>query len=150
MSIEVRPVRIPERLGVPEAAELEAYATLGFSLERYNWGHDHFAETAAELLAIQRNDAHRGRVLFGAWDGDAMVGMSGLGWERDAEAETVELISVARRSSDTRTTPTRGSPPTPSVDRHCVRPTVTPNSRHPLPRRVSPQRTATRSPSSSG
>lgn len=91
MSIEVRPVRIPERLGVPEAAELEAYATLGFTLERANWEHDHFAETPAELLAMHRNDAHRGRVFFGAWDGDTLVGRSGLGWERAAEAETVEL-----------------------------------------------------------
>lgn len=91
MSIEVRPVRVPERLGVPEAAELEAYAMLGFTLERANWDHDHFAETPAELLAMHRNDAHRGRVFFGAWDGDTLVGRSGLEWERDAEAETVEL-----------------------------------------------------------
>lgn len=91
MSIEVRPVRIPERLGVPDAAELEAYAKLGFDLERANWGHDHFAESAAELLAVQRNDVHRGRALFGAWDGDAMVGISRLEWERDVEAETVEV-----------------------------------------------------------
>lgn len=91
MSIEVRRVRIPERLGVPEAAELEAYATLGFSLARATWGHDHFAETAAELLAMQRNDAHRGQALIGAWEGDAMVGISRLEWERDVEAETVEL-----------------------------------------------------------
>jgi GNAT superfamily N-acetyltransferase len=91
MSIEVRPARMPERLGVPEAAELEAYAALGFSLARDTWGHDHFAETAAELLAMQRNDAHRGQALLGAWDGDAMVGISRLEWERDVEAETVEL-----------------------------------------------------------
>ena len=60
MPIEIRPSVVPERLGTPEAAEFEGYAALGFELERANWGHDHFAETAAELLGRHRNDLHRG------------------------------------------------------------------------------------------
>ena len=91
MSIDVRPVPVPNALGTPGAAEFEACAALGFRLERGNWGHDHFAETAAELLGRHRNDTHRGHAWFGAWDGDTMIGRSGLGWERDAEAATVEL-----------------------------------------------------------
>ncbi len=91
MSVEIRRVPVPDRLGGTDAAEFEAYATLGFELERANWGHDHFAETAGELLGLHHNDTHRGRAAFGAWDGDAMIGRCGLGWERDESAETVEL-----------------------------------------------------------
>ncbi|WP_448810331.1 GNAT family N-acetyltransferase [Agromyces bauzanensis] len=91
MSVEIRPVPVPERLGTPDAAEFEAYAALGFALERATWGHDDFAETAEQLLGIHRHDGHRGRALLGAWDGGTLVGRAGLGWERDATAETVEL-----------------------------------------------------------
>ncbi|MFD4420307.1 GNAT family N-acetyltransferase [Agromyces sp. NPDC058484] len=91
MSIEIRRVPVPEALGTPEAAEFEAYAAIGFELERANWGHDHFAETAAELLGLQHNDAHRGRALVAAWEDAVMVGRAALGWERDAGATTVEL-----------------------------------------------------------
>ncbi|RZS66008.1 acetyltransferase (GNAT) family protein [Agromyces ramosus] len=91
MSIEIRPVPVPRELGTPEARDFEAYAALGFELERANWGHDHFAETAAELLGFHRNDAHRGRLLIGAFDGDAIIGRSGLGWERDEASATVEI-----------------------------------------------------------
>ncbi|HET8778968.1 MAG TPA: GNAT family N-acetyltransferase [Agromyces sp.] len=90
MAVEIRPVLVPHALGTDEAAELEACAALGFQLERANWGHDHFADTATQLLAIHRNDVHRGHALLGAWDGDTMVGRSGLGWERD-NGTTVEL-----------------------------------------------------------
>ena len=91
MSIEVRRIAVPRQLDTPEAREFEAYAALGFELERANWGHDHFAETAAALLGLHRNDTHRGRAAFGAWDGDALVGRSGVGWERESGAATVEL-----------------------------------------------------------
>ena len=90
MAVEIRPVLVPHALGTDEAADLEACAALGFQLERANWGHDHFADTATQLLAIHRNDVHRGRALLGAWDGDTMVGRSTLGWERD-NGTTVEL-----------------------------------------------------------
>jgi GNAT superfamily N-acetyltransferase len=89
--VVVRPVSVPRQLGTAEAADFEACAALGFRLERANWGHDHFADTAAELLAQQHNDAHRGHAWFGAWDGDTMIGRAGLGWERHAGASTVEL-----------------------------------------------------------
>ena len=91
MTVEVRPVRVPDALGTPEATDFEAYAALGFELERVNWGHDHFAESAVELLGLHRNDVHRGRVLFGAWDGSTLVGRTGIGWERDESAATVEV-----------------------------------------------------------
>ncbi|MFC9559483.1 GNAT family N-acetyltransferase [Agromyces sp. NPDC056965] len=90
-AVEIRRVRVPHLLGTPEAADFEACAALGSELERANWGHDHFAESAAEMLGRHRNDAHRGHALFGAWDGDMMVGRAGLGWERDPEAATVEF-----------------------------------------------------------
>ena len=90
MNVDIRPIRVPASLGTPGSVEFEACAALGFQLERANWGHDHFAETATQLLAVHHNDVHRGRALLGAWDGDALVGRSGLGWERDNGA-TVEL-----------------------------------------------------------
>lgn len=91
MTVEVRPVEVPSALGTPEASDFEAYAGLGFELERANWGHDHFAESAVELLGRHRNDVHRGRALFGAWDGATLVGRSGIGWERDEHAATIEV-----------------------------------------------------------
>ncbi|WP_139416874.1 GNAT family N-acetyltransferase [Agromyces laixinhei] len=91
MNVDIRPILVPTSLGAPDSADLEACAALGFQLERANWGHDHFAESAAELLGRHRNDVHRGHALFGAWDGDTMVGRASLGWERDEEAATVEL-----------------------------------------------------------
>lgn len=91
MTVDIRRVLVPSALGTPEAVEFEACAALGFELERAAWGHDHFAESATELLGRHRNDTHRGHALYGAWDGDTMVGRSGLGWERDAGAATVEF-----------------------------------------------------------
>ena len=92
MPIEIRRLAVPERLGTPEAADFEAYAALGFELERANWGHDHFAETAAELLGRHRNDRPP-RVTLCSARGTAttMVGRCGLGWERDERAATVEF-----------------------------------------------------------
>lgn len=91
MTVDIRPVPVPRSLGTPEAAEFEACAALGYRLERANWGHEHFAYSAAELLAAHRNERHRGHAWIGAWDGDMMVGRAGLEWERDADATTVEL-----------------------------------------------------------
>ena len=91
MTVDIRPVPVPRSLNTPEAAEFEACAALGFRLERASWGHEHFAESAAELFARHRNDAHRGHAWIGAWEGATIVGRAGLGWERDPEASTVEL-----------------------------------------------------------
>ncbi|MEF3404098.1 GNAT family N-acetyltransferase [Agromyces sp. CCNWLW203] len=91
MTVEIHEVPVPAALGTPEARQFEACAALGFRLERANWGHDHFAESAAELLGRHRNDTHRAHALLGAWDGDVLVDRAGLGWERDAAAATVEL-----------------------------------------------------------
>ena len=91
MPIEIRRVAVPERLGTPGAGDFESYAALGFELERANWGHDHFAETAAELFGRHRNDVHRGHAVYGAWDDGTMVGRCGLDWERDERATTVEF-----------------------------------------------------------
>lgn len=45
MSVEIRPVPVPDALGTREASAFEEYADLGSQLERANWGHDHFADT---------------------------------------------------------------------------------------------------------
>ncbi|WP_136709429.1 GNAT family N-acetyltransferase [Agromyces sp. H66] len=91
MSVEVRPIPVPHALGTPDSAEFEAYADLGFALERANWGHDHFADSAARLLAMHRHAAGRGHAEFAAWDGAVIVGRAGLAWELTAGSETVEL-----------------------------------------------------------
>lgn len=91
MPIDIRPVPVPDALGRPAAREFESCAELGYRLERANWGHEDFAYSAAELLARQRNDGHRGHTWIGAWDGNTMIGRAGLDWERDADATTVEL-----------------------------------------------------------
>jgi GNAT superfamily N-acetyltransferase len=91
VDVEIRPVTVPERLGTLEAVEFEASAAVGAQLERENWGHEHFADTAAQMLARRRNDTHRGYALFGAWEGETMIGRTSIGWEREADASTVEL-----------------------------------------------------------
>jgi GNAT superfamily N-acetyltransferase len=88
---DIRPVTVPERLGTPEAVEFEASAAVGIQLERANWGHGDFADTATQMLARRQNDTHRGYALFGAWEGETMIGRASLGWEREADASTVEL-----------------------------------------------------------
>lgn len=91
MSVEIRPVPVPGALGTREAGAFEEYADLGSRLERANWGNDHFADTADRLLAAHRNGTRRGHAFLAAWDGPTMVGRSGLSWERDGGAETLEL-----------------------------------------------------------
>ncbi|MEV1130125.1 GNAT family N-acetyltransferase [Agromyces sp. NPDC049794] len=91
MSVEISPVPVPDALGTRKARAFETYAALGSELERANWGHDHFADTAERLLAVHRNGTRRGHAFLAAWDGPTMVGRSGLSWERDDGAETIEL-----------------------------------------------------------
>ncbi|GAA1773092.1 GNAT family N-acetyltransferase [Agromyces lapidis] len=96
MSVEIRPITLPERLGTPEAVEFERYAALATDIEVERWGDDRFADTPAEMLSMYRDDDYEIRRAFAAWDGDACVGRS-ISWgERDAAAESgIVIVEVA-------------------------------------------------------
>jgi GNAT superfamily N-acetyltransferase len=91
VAIELRPVRVPERLGTPEAAEFEAYADLVGAVEESVWGHRRFAYEAPELLPMFRDDRYTGRQAFAAWSDGRCVGHAHVLWEQDGGARTAEI-----------------------------------------------------------
>jgi GNAT superfamily N-acetyltransferase len=101
MAIEIRPVRIPDGLGAPDAAEFEAMAETAALVEESVWGHRRFAYDAYELLPMY-HDAYQGRQAFAAWSDGGCVGRVECTWERDEGAETVDLalgvLPEARRA----------------------------------------------------
>ncbi|MFF2390486.1 GNAT family N-acetyltransferase [Agromyces sp. NPDC058104] len=96
MTVEIRPITLPERLGTPEAAEFERYADFAIDIEVERWGDDRFAYTREEMLAMYRDDDYEFRQAFAAWHGDACVGRSITWGERDAAAESgIVIVEVA-------------------------------------------------------
>ncbi|MFF2276656.1 GNAT family N-acetyltransferase [Agromyces sp. NPDC058126] len=96
MSVEIRPITLPERLGTPEAVEFERYAAFAIDIEVERWGDDRFAYTPAEMLSIYRDDDYEIKRAFAAWHGDTCVGRT-ISWgERDAAAESgIVIVEVA-------------------------------------------------------
>jgi GNAT superfamily N-acetyltransferase len=92
MSIEIRPVPVPERLGVPESAEFQAMVEVSALVEESVWGHRRFAWDADELLPLYREDAYQGRAAFAAWDDGRCIGRVECTWERADTAKTVDLV----------------------------------------------------------
>lgn len=92
MAIEIRPVPVPERLGVPEAVEFEAAAEAVALVEESVWGHRKFAWDTYELLPRYRDETYHGMRAFAAWDGDRCVGRVECEWERSDGSETVDLV----------------------------------------------------------
>ncbi|KQZ08610.1 hypothetical protein ASD23_09390 [Agromyces sp. Root1464] len=103
MTIDVRPVAVPERLGTPAAAEFEAYVELTAQIDESVWGHRRFSYDAPELLPEFLDDRYTGRRAFAAWDGERCVGRAELQWERSEGARaaeiTVGVVADLRRQS---------------------------------------------------
>lgn len=91
MSVEIRPVHVPDALGTPESAEFERVVELATAIEIEKWGDDRFAFTAPELLAVAR-DAYRPYRMFAAWDGERCAGRASAMWEDDPDAETGDVV----------------------------------------------------------
>ena len=96
MTVEIRPVTFPDRLGTPEAFDFERYAEFAIAIEIERWGDDRLADTPAEMLARYRDDTFEKRQAFAAWAGDACVGRTISWWERDPSAKTgIVIVEVA-------------------------------------------------------
>jgi len=88
--IDIRPITVPSRLDAPEAAELHAFAEHRRTVEIDNWGHDDFASSAVELLAVLQDRSFRDRAAIGAWDDGRLVGAVDFSWERTDDAQGAE------------------------------------------------------------
>ena len=97
MPIDIRPIPMPERLGVPEARPLEAYVAFTNEIAREIWGHDHFEFGVAERLARHRDTRFRRRVELGAYEGDDLVAAASADWENDEHARMAEMSLGVRR-----------------------------------------------------
>jgi GNAT superfamily N-acetyltransferase len=91
MAAEIRPIRLPERMDAAASSELDAYAELIRRLDLERLGTDELTRPVAELLAALADDPYRARVPLGAFDGDRLIGLGELDWERDDEARTAYL-----------------------------------------------------------
>lgn len=91
MAAEIRPIRLPEGPDAAASAELDAYAALIRRLDLERLGTDELARPVGELLEALADDPYRARVPLGAFDGDRLIGLAELEWERDDEARTAYL-----------------------------------------------------------
>ncbi|WP_353814351.1 GNAT family N-acetyltransferase [Agromyces sp. SYSU T00266] len=96
MDAEVRPIRLPATPRAPAPPELDAYAALIRRLDLERLGTDELARPVGELAVEFADDPYRVHTPFGAFDGDDLVGIAELVWERDDDARTayLELLGV--------------------------------------------------------
>ncbi|WP_164863542.1 GNAT family N-acetyltransferase [Agromyces sp. LHK192] len=88
------------RIGRPEIddRELDAYSRLVRVLDRELLGTDELTRSIDELaLDLRDDDPYRARVALGAFEGDELVGLAEIDWERDEDASTayLPLLGVA-------------------------------------------------------
>ncbi|SIN71659.1 GNAT family N-acetyltransferase [Agromyces cerinus] len=96
MTLDIRPVAVPERLGTPEAVEFEAYVEATAVADESVWGHRRFSYDAPELLPEFLDGRYTGRRAFAAWDGGRCVGRADVTWERSDGARAAEItVGVA-------------------------------------------------------
>jgi len=89
--VDIRPVVIPSALGTTESAEFERMVELATACEIERWGDDRLAYTAAELLAMYR-DEYLPRRAFAAWDGERCVGRATAWWEAGPAGVRGDLV----------------------------------------------------------
>lgn len=96
MTIDIRPIRIPERLDGADGAELAAFAGLIRRLDLESLGTADLSRRPRELLHDLRQTEYTERTAIGAFDAGTLIGVAEVQWERDAEATTayVTLVGV--------------------------------------------------------
>ncbi|MFC9919289.1 GNAT family N-acetyltransferase [Agromyces binzhouensis] len=104
MGAEVREIRLPTAADAAPPSELDAYAALIRGLDVERLGTDELARPVAELLREFADDPYRAHVPLGAFDGDVLIGIAELEWERDDDARTAYLamlgVAPDRRRQD--------------------------------------------------
>lgn len=94
MTIDIRPIRIPERLDGDDSGELVALAELIRRLDVEALGTADLSRRPRELLHDLRQTEYTERTAMGAFDAGALVGVAEVQWERDAEATTAYVTTV--------------------------------------------------------
>lgn len=94
MGIDIRPVRVPERLDGDDDGELLALAALIRRLDAEALGTSDLSRRPRELLHDLRQTDYTARTAIGAFDAGRLVGAAEVQWELDAEATTAYVTTV--------------------------------------------------------
>ncbi|WP_353814352.1 GNAT family N-acetyltransferase [Agromyces sp. SYSU T00266] len=94
-TVVLRPIEAPDRIGIPESADLEAYADLARRIQLETIGTDEFSWSAAELAVLGGNpylERHR----FGIFDDGRLVAATAAWWEREDDdgAPMITMVGV--------------------------------------------------------
>lgn len=96
MSIDIRPIHLPERLDGRDGAELAAFADLIRRLDTETLGTPDLSRRPPELLHDLRQTEYTARTALGAFDAGRIVGFAEVHWELDPDATTayVPMLGV--------------------------------------------------------
>ena len=100
MSIEIRPVHLPDRLDGDDGAELTAFADLIRRLDAETLGTTDLSRRPRELLHDLQQSEYTARTAFGAFDGGRIVGFAEAHWELDHEGQPTNRIIASRRRAE--------------------------------------------------
>ncbi|BDZ56130.1 GNAT family N-acetyltransferase [Agromyces marinus] len=88
----LRAIRSPDRIGIPESADLEAYAEFARRIQLETTGTDEFSYSAAEL-AVLGGDPYLERRRFGVFEGGRLIAAAAAWWERE-QADGAPMITM--------------------------------------------------------
>jgi GNAT superfamily N-acetyltransferase len=96
VSIDIRPIRLPERPDSPDGEEFAAYGEFLRRHDAETLGTSDLTRRPLELLRDLRPADYTARTAFGAFDGDRLVGLAEVQWELDDDATMayVEILGV--------------------------------------------------------
>jgi len=96
MSVDIRPIRLPDHVGATDDAELAAYVTLLRRLDVEALGTSDLTRRPQEVLQDLRRADFTRYTAIGAFDADRLVGLVEVQWELDADAATayIEVLGV--------------------------------------------------------
>ncbi|WP_400999156.1 GNAT family N-acetyltransferase [Agromyces sp. GXQ0307] len=94
MAAVIRPIRTPQDADGAGAAELRAYAALIRRLDLERLGTDELSRSGRELEHDLAADPYRARVALGAFDGDDLIGIAELEWERDDDDARTAYLAM--------------------------------------------------------
>ncbi|WP_173924300.1 GNAT family N-acetyltransferase [Agromyces sp. Marseille-P2726] len=98
MSVDIRPIHLPEHVGATDDGELAAYAALIRRLDAEALGTGDLTRRPREILQDLRRNAFTRYTAIGAFDGGRLVGVVEVQWELDADAATayIDVLGVER------------------------------------------------------
>ncbi|WP_195760734.1 GNAT family N-acetyltransferase [Agromyces kandeliae] len=91
----LRPIEAPDRIGIAESADLEAYADFARRIQLETIGTDEFSHSPAELAVLGGNP-YLERRRFGIFDDGRLVAAVAAWWEREQEdgAPMITMVGV--------------------------------------------------------